>query len=136
MESHDVTLDECVRVFDRVTDAGLCCQMADATGLGPLAWGLVEDIEGLLEFCDIFEIAADKMEVWIFFEKRVPFFFQGGVVVWVEVVEADDGVTSLKEGLCSMETDEAGGTGDEDVHEGTIGPTLSEVEGLYTSGSE
>ncbi|KAF7837025.1 hypothetical protein G2W53_005507 [Senna tora] len=49
-------------------------------------------------------------------KKRLSGSLEGGIVVVVEVIEAEDTVAALLEGERAMSTDKAGGAGDEDGH--------------------
>jgi len=68
----------------------------------------VHELEGSAERAKVVEVAL----------------FEARVVEIVEVIEGPDGMAGMEEALAEMRADEAGATGDQEIHAGT----LAEVE--------
>lgn len=109
-EAHEVTLKVGARVLDGVADARLCGKVHN-------------DIEAVLreqalDEGGIAQVAANEGEaaVGVYLGQHAQArFLDAGVVVAVEVVEADDRVIGFLEQLLDEErTNKAGGSGDED----------------------
>ena len=49
-------------------------------------------------------------------ELRQAGLLQAGIVIAVQVVDADDGVAALEQSEAGVEADEAGGAGDQEFH--------------------
>ena len=62
------------------------------------------------------EIELDEAERRLLLEQREAALLQPDVVVVVEIVEADDFVAALEQLACRVKADEAGRTGDENLH--------------------
>jgi len=105
----NVTFDVGVRVFQRVTHARLGAEVRD----------LVEGVLGEQGFHRraVGKVDASHFEAGVIVEDRGAGLFQRHVVVVVEVVEADDGVTAFEQRFGGEEADEAGGAGDEDFQD-------------------
>lgn len=97
---------------ERVTHARLCGEMDHA--LRPM-FG-----EQLFDRPLIVEIALHEREALILLKLRQPRLLQIDVVIGAEIVEADDLVTPIEQRARRVNSDKAGGAGDEDFHEGGI----------------
>lgn len=109
-EAHEVALEVCARVFDGVAD----------TGLGGEVHHDVETVLGeqALDEGSVTQVAAHEREATVGIDigqhaqARV---LDAGVVVTIEVVEANDDVIGLLEQfLDEKRSDESAGSGDED----------------------
>ena len=104
-EAGEVGVDIGIRIGQRVTHAGLRAEMHDVRKavLG----------EQLRHGGAVGEIAFDELEARQFGELGEPRLFQFRIVIGVEIVEADDAAAVAEEPPRDVETDEAGGAGDE-----------------------
>ena len=112
-EGDDVAFNVAVRVLDGVAHAGLGGQVDNP----------VEPVFAEAGFhCGaVCQVGADEgVGAAGFggggFQLLQPRFFQGGVVVVVDAVEADHAVAAFEQPLGGVKADEAGVTGDEYVH--------------------
>lgn len=105
-EAGDVAVDVGVGVDEGVADAGLGGQVDDGA---ETVFG-----EEVGHAASIGKVEADEGEAGAALELGEAGVFEGGVVVVVEVVEADDGVAAVEQAGSGVEADEAGGAGDQD----------------------
>ena len=108
-EAHQVALDVGRWIFEGITHACLSCQIHHHPR--PLSSEQVHEGRSLLQG-KVFKTpgllrchGADCLQACL---------FQRGVVIAVEVVDADHAVAALKQALCQGGADEAGGTGHQD----------------------
>ena len=107
-EADQVGLDVGIGVLQRISHAGLAGQVDDA----------VEFLGGEQVFYHdaVGNVAAHELEVWVGLELLQARQLEFGIVVVVEVVDADHFITPLEQDLGDMHADETGGSGDEDFH--------------------
>ena len=104
-ETDQVAVDVGAWVAQRIAHTGLRGEVGD--GIEALRR------EQGLHRCSIGQIALDEAESLMACELGDACALQAGVVVIVEVVEADDDVARLEQALGEVVADETGGAGDE-----------------------
>ena len=102
-------MDVGLRVLHGVADAGLGGEVHDV--------GEGDDVEELAEEGGIVEVGVDDEDAGAV-EEALAGALEGGVVVAVEVVDAEDAVAAALEGEGDVGANEAGGAGDEDGEAG------------------
>ena len=115
LQHHQVALDVRVGVVvggrEGVAHAGLGRQV-----------DVVGDVRvGLGDACHrraVGDVGLDEGEAGVLPQLRQPGLLEAGIVVAVQVVDADDGVATLQQAEAGVEADEAGGAGDEHAHGG------------------
>ena len=114
-EADEVAFDVGVGVFEGVANAGLGGEVDDA----------VEAVvcKALFHGGPVGEVGADAVVgaaglIGSALQLLQARFFEGGVVVVVDHVEADHGIATPQQLLCGVEADEASVAGDEDFHLG------------------
>jgi hypothetical protein len=111
-EADDVALDVGVWILQRVAHAGL---------RGEVDHPLRPEVgEGRVERGAVLQRRAQEREPGQWCQPRQPRFLQPRVVVVVEVVVAEHLVAARQQALAEFRTDEAGGAGDEDAHDGVF----------------
>jgi len=113
-------------VLHGVADTGLGGEVHDV--------GERDDIEELAEEGGVVEVGVDDEDAGAV-EEALAGALEGGVVVAVEVVEADDTVATALEGEGDVGADEAGGSGDEDREAGGGGAASGLGDALFPVGA-
>ena len=123
-EPDEVALDVGAGIRNRIAHAGLRGEVDHA----------VERLAGkqLAHGGFVFEAALDEGEARFLAQQRQARFLERRVVVVVDVVEADDGVAAREQRAGHVESDEAGGAGDEHVH-GYVDSRCSPARGARPS---
>ena len=106
--SGDIGVDISVRVIERIADAGLRGEMNDA--LGPLLG------ENRLDHFTLGKVSLDEIESVAALEPIKTRLFQGDIVVGAHIVEPNNLVAAVEQPGRRMETDEAGGAGNQNAH--------------------
>ena len=104
-----VGLDIGVGIDQRIAHSRLGGEMEDP--LDPLV-GIGESLHGAA----IGDVEALEGEIPETLEQRQPRLLQVDVVIVVEVVDADDLIAALEQGLGGVKADETGRAGDEKAH--------------------
>ena len=108
--AHDVGLHVDVGVDQRMPDAGLGGQMDDAVDVAVLAG---QRQHGLA----VGDVELEEGEALVLAQRLQPGELQDRVVVFAEIVDADDRVAARQQGAGDVAADETRGAGDEDGHE-------------------
>ena len=103
-------------MIERVADAGLRGEMDDA--LGPL---LGKD---RLDHLTVGKVRLDEMESVAALEPPKTGLFERDIVIRAHIVEPDDLVAAVEQPGRSVETDEAGGAGNQNAHVAVLYPSL------------
>ncbi len=118
-EADDVGVDVGLGIFDAVADAGLGPEVDDAAGRVLREQGghavAIRQIERVVDIAGPGQQAV---------EARL---FEGGVIVVIEIVDADHRLAARQQTLCGVEADETGRTGDEDGALGGHGFAIAPV---------
>lgn len=104
----DIGLDISVGVVQRVADAGLRREMDDAL------WPLLG--EHRLDHLALGQVCLDEMESVAALEPPKTGLFKGDIVIRAHIVEPNDLVAAVEQPGRRMETDEAGGAGNQNAH--------------------
>lgn len=107
-KADEVALDVGLRVGERVAHAGLRGQVNDALGL-------LSSKDGH-QACCVCHVGFDEAELLPGAQLLQPGFFEGGIVVVVEVVQANDFVAACQQYECCVHANKAGRTCEEDFH--------------------
>ena len=104
----DVEMRTPHRILDRRPHAGLRGQMDNRINRLP--------VQHTPQETGIVDVLLEKVKVVLRKQVTNPLFFDGPVVVRVEVVDGIDNVAVIQEAAATMSADEAGGAGYEDAH--------------------
>ena len=107
-ETDQIGIDVGMGVFERIAHTGLGGEIDDP--LRPV--GAERPVNGF----PIFQRNADFGEAGVIIEPRQAGFFQGDIVIVVDVVDADDFVPARQQRVRQSRADESRGTRDQHFH--------------------
>jgi hypothetical protein len=105
-EANDIGIDLVVRRLERVADAGLGREMHNA---GEFAFG--EQRRDAVTILEIEFAEAEILEAGKFSKPRL---LERGIIIGIDVIDADDGVALFDETPSDVKSNESCGAGDED----------------------
>jgi hypothetical protein len=107
-EAHQVAVDVGVRVLQGVAHASLGCEVDNALERRFCEQARKAVAVGYIQF--------DEAEMRMRAQARQPVFFQGGIVIVIEIVDSNYFVATRKQAFNRMHADETCGSGNKDFH--------------------